>query len=223
MALLSLIQQSLYTGATTKKTTEALQEAAEAFFSFQQSDGMSNSASLDKFHGLVEWFQHYGGHPVIEPICVPDQLDEHAVDPAAPTAQETLDAKVAAKEEYLAAMLICHSDPKWYGSLLVKLQNNHTQGSDHCPTTINKAYNMLINYKITKQAGWFDCQDQGVAFYNENGGSQHNLEHEAMVDKDVTVAMAEEDDMEAMAINNHRQLKYMYMRMMTSLIMKIGN
>ena len=44
-----------------------------------------------------------------------------------------------------------------------------------------------------------------------------------MVDEDMMVAVAEEEDVFAMAINNHRQLKYMYMRMMTSLRMKIGN
>ena len=105
----------------------------------------------------------------MEPICIQDLLDEHVADPATPTTQETLGTKVAAKEEYLAVMLICHSNPKWYGSLLVELQDNHMWGSDQYPTTINKAYDMLINYKSTKQAGWIDCQDQGVGFYNENG------------------------------------------------------
>ena len=52
---------------------------------------------------------------------------------------------------------IHQSAPKWHSTLIMELQNNHTHGSDQHPTTLNKAYNMIINYQSTN-----NLQDQTI-------------------------------------------------------------
>ena len=61
--LLGLIRESLYTGSTTKKTTQSIQEAEKSLMSFRQGDNMSNNPFLDKFKGLVERYEYHGGEP----------------------------------------------------------------------------------------------------------------------------------------------------------------
>ena len=57
MGLLCLIPQSLYTGATTKKPKEALQEAEDAVIGIRQSDHMANSTSSGHVPGTGQEMQ----------------------------------------------------------------------------------------------------------------------------------------------------------------------
>ena len=146
MGLLRLIRQSLFTGATTKKDTEALQDAELSLYTFRQGETMTNDIYLEKYKGLIERYEHHGGQPGLQEIRVQAKLDTLAADPAAPTDVETAQAREAAREEYLAVLLIRLSDPKRYSTLIVNLQNNHTCGTDQYPNTIAKAYDMLVHY-----------------------------------------------------------------------------
>ena len=76
---------------------------------------------------------------------VQEQLVKIVVDPACPTDEEKHEAKTHTKDEYLWVLMVHCSDPKQYISLIPELQNNHTHRSDQYPTTLNKAYDMIIN------------------------------------------------------------------------------
>ena len=146
MGLLRLIQQSLFTGTTAKKDTEALQDAELSLYTFHQGETMTNSIYLEKYKGLIECYKHHGGQPGLQEIQVQAKFDTLAADPAAPTDVETAQAREAPREEYLAVLLIRLSNPKQYSTLIVNLQNNHTCGTNQYPTTIAKAYDMLVHY-----------------------------------------------------------------------------
>ena len=146
MGLLCLIRESLYTGATTKKPTESLQEAEEGLLGFRQGKNMTNSNYLDKFRSLVEQVEHHGSEIGCTQERMQTQLAITAADPADPTAIEISHAKTVVTEEYLVVLFLRKSDPKRYGSLLSELQNNHTRGTDQYPMTISHAYDMLVNY-----------------------------------------------------------------------------
>ena len=76
------------------------------------------------------------------------QLEDIMADTNNPTVVEVAEAKATAREEYLAVLLIRKSDPKRYGQLVLELENNHTRGADQYPTTMEQAYDMLVNYKL---------------------------------------------------------------------------
>ena len=64
---------------------EALQEAEEALMTFCQGKHMMNGTYLDKFCGLIECYEHHGGQPGMQTMCIQEHLDEIAVNPAMPT------------------------------------------------------------------------------------------------------------------------------------------
>ena len=67
-----------------------------------------------------------GGQPVLQEIRVEAKLDTLAAYPAAPTDIETAQGREAAREAYLAVLLIRLSDPKQYfykTTILAELTN----------------------------------------------------------------------------------------------------
>mmetsp|Transcript_1857 Transcript_1857/g.2163 ORF Transcript_1857/g.2163 Transcript_1857/m.2163 type:complete len:316 (+) Transcript_1857:405-1352(+) len=162
IGLLKLIRQSIFTGATTRKKGQSLANAELAFYRFRQGDRMSNSEFLEKFKGLVEVVEHFGGA-----VGQSDErINEHTDTPLQPEEREQ--AKMKAKDAHLAMLLISMSDPKRYGQLAADLENEHTRGTDGYPTTVTAAYDMLVNYR-TPNTPKFQPQDSGMAFYIEAG------------------------------------------------------
>ena len=96
MALLRLIRQCLYTGATTKKDAVSLQEAEEALFHFKQGEHMSNHEYLEKFRDIVKRVEHHGGEPGCQDSRVNPILQRTAMDPTTPTTDEINKARVRA-------------------------------------------------------------------------------------------------------------------------------
>ena len=176
MGLLHQIRESLYTGATTKKPTESLQEFEEGLLEFRQGKNMTNSNYLDKFRSLVEQVEHHGSEIGCTPGQIQTQLTITAANPVHPTAIETSHAKTVVTEEYLAVLFLRKSDPKQYGSLLSELQNNDTRGTNQYPMTISHAYDMVINYCNPRSTFHFDCQNHRVSFYTEEDGKEDDTD-----------------------------------------------
>ena len=77
----------------TKKDTKALQEAKEVLHHFHHTNSMSNGAYLDKFHGLVDHYEHHRGQLRMQETHIQGHLHDFATDNAAQTVQEQWDAK----------------------------------------------------------------------------------------------------------------------------------
>ena len=178
--LLRLIRESLYTGSTTKKTTQSIQEAEESLMSFRQRDNMSNNTFLDKFKGLVERYEYHSGEPGMQQARINAQLEDIAANTNNPTVVEVVEAKATAREEYLAILFIQKSNPKRYGQLVLELEHNHTRGTNQYLTRMEWAYDTLVNYKSTRSNKHFDWQDFGVAYYGDDNNINVDPQHPTM-------------------------------------------
>ena len=117
---------------------------------------MSNNTFLDKLKGLVERYEYHGGEPGLQQARIDAQLEDIRADTNNPTVVEVAEAKATAREEYLAVLFIRISDPTRYGQLELDLENNHTHGADQYPATMERVYDMLVNYKSTRSNNHFD-------------------------------------------------------------------
>ena len=127
---------------------------------FCQSERMSNSDYLEKLCDLVEVYKHLGG----EPGTSKARIDSLLIDPELAGDDDRLEAKTKAREEYLAVLLLTKSDPKRYGTLVTDVENAYTPGQNGYPTTVSRAYDMLVNYRNPNQAFRMQNQDTGIAF-----------------------------------------------------------
>ena len=57
LQLLTMIRQSLYSGATTRKDVHSLINTESDLHKFKQSEGMSNSDYHEKLKGLIEIYE----------------------------------------------------------------------------------------------------------------------------------------------------------------------
>ena len=163
LGLLRLIRQSLYQRATRRHETHALIEAETTLMRFRQSERMSNSDYLEKLRDLVEVYEHLGG----EPGTSKARVDSFLIDPDLADDDERQEAKVKARDEYIAVLLLTKSDPKRYGPLVTDVENAYTRGQNGYPTTVSGAYDMLVNYKNPNQALRMQNQDTGIAFAHD--------------------------------------------------------
>ena len=60
-----------------------------------------------------------------------------------------------------------HSDKRRYGMLVANTQNDFVMGIDKYPTTVNKAYDMLVNFVNPNKAHGNNDQDSGMSFYQD--------------------------------------------------------
>ena len=110
IALLKLIRRSLFSGATTRHTLHALQDAQNKFHSFHQTEKMSNADYLAQFKNLYDAMTALGSdNGVISKP--PDEYLMHAVNPDNPTADELEIARAQVNDEYLGVQLVRRSDP----------------------------------------------------------------------------------------------------------------
>ena len=77
-------------------------------------------------------------------------------------------AKMEAREEYIAVTLLLKSDPKRYAVLVKDITNNKSRGIDGYPKSIATAYNMLVNYQNSYGNTRSNNQDYGIAFAQDD-------------------------------------------------------
>ena len=106
----------------------------------------------------MEVYEHLGG----EPGTSSARIDARVMD--LEDLEEREVAKIDAREEYIAVLLLTKSDPKRYASLVADIENQHTRGQDVYPTTVSGAYDLLVNYRNPNQAMRMQTQDTRVAF-----------------------------------------------------------
>jgi hypothetical protein len=170
LALLKLIQKSMYTKSTNRHPIHALVDAETALHKFRQGDGMSNSDFLEKFKSLIDIYEHTGGDIGSATHRYRDYLlaGESDTDPDA-----FKKAVSRCKDEYIGVGLLVKSDPKRYNSLMADLVNSYTRGQDVYPDTLTGAYDMLVNYHAPHPHSRMHIQDDGMAFAHLPDNSNH--------------------------------------------------
>ena len=167
MGLLRLIRTSMYTGATSKNPIQSLLEAQTKFFSFRQGSRMSNAEYLRNFTALSDQVVHLHGEFGTDQAYVTARIREDGDDPDDVDIRANMTLTI--REEYLAMLFFVHSDTRRFGSLVANAQNDFVGGVDKYPKTVNKAYDMLVNYVNPNKSYNVDDQDAGMSFYQEGG------------------------------------------------------
>ena len=170
IALLNLIRQSLYSGATTRNPIHALHDAYNCYQSFCQGTRMSNSDYLREFKAFVTTVQQLSGELGVEASRVREQLsnDETIMDADNLSEVEQTHACNAACEAFLAVDFLAKSDMKLFGSLLAELENSYTQGVDGYPITLASSFDMVVNYKDPSKyrTPAHDANEDRMSFFN---------------------------------------------------------
>eukprot|EP00957_Ditylum_brightwellii_P077618 5898364-Ditylum_brightwellii.AAC.1 len=115
IGLLTLIKDSLYTGAVTKKPELLEQEALSRLFRFKQGHTMLDSKFLEQFLELVEVLKHLGTRLGEEDSKIAPILRSITYDALNPTNAEVAQARSIASERYFAILVIQSTDKKRYG------------------------------------------------------------------------------------------------------------
>jgi hypothetical protein len=167
MGLLRLIRTSMYTGATSKNPIQSLLEAQTKFLSFRQGSRMSNAEYLRNFTALSDQVVHLHGELGTDQAYVTTRIREDGDDPDDVDIRASMTLTI--REEYLAMLFFTHSDTKRFGSLVANAQNDFVSGVDKYPKTVNRAYDMLVNFVNPNKSYNVDDQDAGMSFYQEGG------------------------------------------------------
>ena len=77
-------------------------------------------------------------------------------------------------DAFLAVDFLTKSDMKWFGSLIVELENSYTRGVDGYPVTPASSFDMIVNYKDPSKycALAHDANKDRLSFFNDQG-EQH--------------------------------------------------
>jgi hypothetical protein len=164
--LLQLIQNCEAQGQTCRDPTQAMMEAQSNLMNFKQSQNMSNTEYFEVFQAKLETADllhaaigEQAGRVVIE-------LEEIAVDPDVPTNEDCEQARTAAKDKFLARLLLLNADKKRYRELIHDIENNHTRNIGGYPDTPMAAFDILVNYKPSRSRHVAD--EGGLSFYTDD-------------------------------------------------------
>jgi hypothetical protein len=164
--LLRMIRTSLYTGATSKNTMQSLIEARSKFYSFKQTNKMTNAEYLRTFQGLADAVEHLGGDLGVDDEVIRERIRSSGGDPD--NGLVWASTKAVIREEYLAMNFFLGAEDKCYGPLLANTQNGFVSGYDKFPKVPTKSYHMLVNYRNPNRSTGSDDRDGGgMSFYQD--------------------------------------------------------
>ena len=127
---------------------------------------MSNAEYLRIFKANVDAVEHLNGDVGVDNQYILQRIMDNNGDVDNPI--HVKHAKSTIREEYLAMHFLLHSDNKRYGSLLADVQNDFVCNTDKYPKTLNKAYDMLVNYVNLNKLHMSNDQGTGMSFYQED-------------------------------------------------------
>jgi len=168
IALLKMIRSSLYSGATSRQAMHGMLEAQKRFVTIQQTSRMSNAKYLELFQNTLAAYEHLGGDLGISKDMMQPYVE--ASNAYAITEDEWKAAAVRARDEYLGIRFLLGSDPNRYASLTAEVENSFTRGTSSYPSSLTKAYDMLVNYvDPSKKRSSEDRNQQGMSFLQDTG------------------------------------------------------
>jgi hypothetical protein len=166
IGLLRLIRTSMYTGATSKNEMHSLIDTRAKFYAFKQTPRMSNADYLRVFKANVDAIEHLKGDIGTDNAYILQRIIDTGGD-VADALIVAASTKAVVREEYLAMHFFLHADARRYGSLIANVQNDYVLGTSKYSKTVNRAYDMLVNYVNPSKLGSSDDQDAGMSFYQE--------------------------------------------------------
>jgi hypothetical protein len=135
------------------------------FYALRQGKDVKNSKYLELFQTHVAIVEQFGGEVSRGPVIVIRELEFMGVAQMSTTDPHILEARKVGKEKYLAVALIRAADTSRYSRIMDDLVDQFTMGHNNYPINVTSAYNLLINYRVTKQStARIINESEGVAF-----------------------------------------------------------
>jgi hypothetical protein len=105
---------------------------------------MDNATYLRTFQSHINAIDHLNGDFGIHMLYIQAHIQETRGDiNDVATCKRT---KIAVCEEFVAKCFLLKSDPRRYALLIAMIQNDYISGQDKYPTTLSRAYDLLVNY-----------------------------------------------------------------------------
>jgi hypothetical protein len=127
---------------------------------------MPNHEYFDRFKDLVAVAERLGAKVGMPQSQVTEELQAITTDSLQPTEEERDQAETTMQDHYLAVIFLLNSDKHRYGSLIRDVKNDFTRGMQMYPTTLNAAYDYIVNYRLGKEERK-GKSDGVLEFYNE--------------------------------------------------------
>jgi hypothetical protein len=143
-----------------------MMEAQNNLMNFKQSQNMFNTEYFEVFQAKLETADLLHAAIGEQAGRVAIELEEIAVDPNVPTDEERKQARMAAKDKFLARLLLSNADTKRSGELILDIENDHTRNIGGYPDTPMAAFDILVNYKPLRSCHVAD--EGGLSFYTDN-------------------------------------------------------
>lgn len=172
----------------------AIYDAKMALAGFFQSKHDTLHEYYMKFKDLIDAMEHYGAEIGTDLGLVRDAAERDGkkdADQMTHTYPDYEKYKAISREQYLAVCFLKGADRAKYGSLVLELENDYTKGTNHIPTTVADAYELLNRIKLpqrnprnpingqgenrggkgndTNTGSTADTEVHGVVFVNKNG------------------------------------------------------
>jgi hypothetical protein len=171
----------------------AIYDAKMALSHFYQTKQDSLHEYYMKFKDLIDALEHYRAEIGTDIGLVRDAAERDGQKDAesmTPTHTSYEKYKAASREQYLAVCFLKGADRAKYGGLVLDLENDYTKGTNHVPSTLADAYELLNRIKLPQKtprnppngqpgtrngtnsnssSGKDDMEVHGVVFVNKNG------------------------------------------------------
>ena len=147
VGILEIIKSITYNFEMQMKKPVALFKAYSKFYAQHQKRNQDPADYLEKFTNSVDVIEASGGHLGEDPLLISQALDELGIDENTATPGQKEQARVKAREGFLAICFIQTLDRSRYGSMIEDLENDYTAGDDKYPETVVDAYNRALRYK----------------------------------------------------------------------------
>ena len=153
----------------------ALIDAERRFGNFFQGKDLDTQDYYRTFQNHVQVIEHCGGTLGYHkgPLQIAAKK-EYRRDYCDLNADEQEEISSAYRDRYLACLFLVKSDRTRFGDLLRDLQNQHTQGHNVYPRTLNSAYSMLTNWKPERNRTDNPRGDRGRGRDQQTTSEQHN-------------------------------------------------
>lgn len=170
----------------------AIYDAKMALANFYQSKHDTLHEYYMKFKDLIDALEHYGAEIGTDIGLIRDAAERDGrkdADKLTHTDPNYEKYRAMSREQYLAVCFLKGADRSKYGNLVLELENDYTKGTNHVPSTVAAAYELLNRIKLPQKThrnpgqggnrggkgtenttgSNEDTEVHGVVFVNKNG------------------------------------------------------
>jgi hypothetical protein len=145
IGLLENIRTVMFQFQSQRYAPLALHEAKYRFYLFLQDRQAMCQQYHKTFKNNIDVIEYCGGVVSNDTGLVDNKLASSGLTRARATPGELEATQDAAREWVLACAFLVGSNRARYGKLLKDLENDHTQGTDNYPATLQQTYTLLVH------------------------------------------------------------------------------